>query len=170
VTTAAILTYLREHPEEAFAVVDALGDIAGPWTCRRSGSGWAWFRRTPNTVSGSQAFQGAPATVEALARADAHLVARGVLLAGGLPCGADAERHLVPECGEVHRMTQGRPRLARDSDPRRELACMHPRGHLTACGALSPPEWLPGERMSPEDRARPLGWWTASNAVERGDR
>ena len=146
-TLSSILAHLRAHPADAFEVVSALR-VAGPWTLRGA---W-WVRENPSSDrGGTLAQQGAPATAAELERADAELSSRGYGLVGGIPEG------VVPECGEVHAMTQGRPRLDRPEDTRRQLACQRPAGHVAACGALSPTE---------EDPHREC-WWTASNAVGR---
>ena len=147
-----ILAHLRAHPDDALLVARELR-VAGPWTC----NGISWVRANPaSDRGGTLADELAPATRESLERHDARLRAEGYLLAGPVPT-LEQSPNVVPECGEVHAMTQGRPRLDRPEDTRRQLACQRPAGHVAACGALSPTE---------EDPHREC-WWTASNAVGR---
>lgn len=157
VTVTEILAHLRAVPLDAYLVASHIR-VAGPWTRRGS-----WWMRPNPTSNGGGGFGhiGVPATRRAFEDADAQLRAEGWLLVGGIP------DDVLPECGEVHEMTQGRPRLPLPSDPRRKLACMEPAGHPCACRALAPPQWLKSDRASPEDRSRPLVWWSAGNAMER---
>lgn len=157
-TVTEILAHLEAHAFDAFIVARRLR-VAGPWC--RNGNGWS----RPNPTSDRGGAFGHllhPATRRAFEAEDAKLRAAGYLLVGDVP------DDCASECGEVHEMTQGRPRLAFRDDPRRLLACMEPAGHPCACRALAPPEWLASDKWAtPADRARPLVWWSAANATRR---